>query len=398
VNSWILRTSLTVLACLLLAVDARAQRFIYDGKRAETAEQTVTAAKEVTSGALIATMLRNVDAQALLEVEIETAFVQERMRARLNAFEVWQGPAAGPADPLGCRKSVECQLRELHRQHQAALAVVATQAEIDKRLASIKTRVAELRAELKVLREADKSGDPFVVRAFEAFQDPGGDILEYAQKIVGVAKDSPTRTGVLNALGAIEEGLTQIIGLYKAIAGIWRAQQAVRVDPASLRPPPQQVELQLLAIEQEHIKTVAKIAARKELEVGVALSGVDNALVLVGSLGFGPRPVESTLREAATGHDRQGLRNQWEALHAAAGAVAQLDSADALAKLRLSDEARRHSIRRSGVNVSTYDLTLQTAAQRLALYWKSGIKARELAQFVFYVTNSIALPAIAFKE
>jgi len=411
-----LRRALIAVTGLACAADAQAQRFIYDSQRDTTAQQAVTAAREVTSGALLAAMLKNVDAQSRLEVDTVTAFLQERMRARLNAFEVWQNPEArpvgspkpgetfSPGAAALCRRSVDCQLKTLQQQHQAVLAAPPSQADIDARLAAIKTRVAALQAELKALQQASKSSDPFTTRAFDALGDPGGDILEYAQKIAGLAKDSPTIAGVTNALGKIEEGLDQIIGLYKAIAGIWRGQQAVSVDPASVRPAPQQVELQLLAVEQEHLKTVAKIRARRELEVGVALSGVNTALNNVATVAAQEskaqalRPIEDTLRQPAGVNRRQALRMQWEALHAAAGAIAQLDAADALATLRLAGEERRYSIRRSAVNLSTYDLTIQAAAQRLALYWKSGIKPTDLAQFIYYVTNSIALPAIAIKE
>ncbi|HTV03545.1 MAG TPA: hypothetical protein VMF13_23535, partial [Luteitalea sp.] len=175
---------------------------IHDSTRDQTAQQTVSAAKEVTSGSLVAAMLKNVEAQSRLEVETEIAFLQERMRARLYAFEVWQG-AATPVNPLECRKSVECQLRELQARHKAALAAAPTQAEVDARLAAIKARVTELQAELKALREASKTSDPFVIRAFAALEDPGQDLIDYAQRIVGLASDSPTRTGATKALNAI---------------------------------------------------------------------------------------------------------------------------------------------------------------------------------------------------
>jgi len=110
------------------------------------------------------------------------------------------------------------------------------------------------------------------------------------------------------------------------------------------------------------------------------------------------RPIEATLRDAATSHSRDALSEQWLSLHETASALAQLDTAETLALERLTDQARRYSIRRSAVNASTYDATIQAAVQRLALYWKGGIKPTELAQFVFYVTNSIALPAIAIKQ
>lgn len=414
-----MRRILTVVLCLVWAADARAQRVIYDAERDATAQETAATAKELTSGALFAAMLKNVDAQAKLEVDTVTAFVQERMRARLNAFEVWQDPKAVPVQlpkpgekfspqaAAFCRRSVECQLATLRLEHREALAApVITEAELNARLTAIKTRSAALQAELKALQQASKSADPFVVRAFEALEDPGGDILKYAERIAGLATNPATAQGVANALAAIEEGLDQILGLYKAIASIWRGQQAVSADPASLRPPPQQIELQLLAVEQAHLKSIARINARKELEVGVALSAVETAMLRVGIVlkqdskifGQSPRPIEGTLREAAASHNRQALREQWEALHDTASAIAQLDGANSLATLRLSDEARRYSIRRSTVNISTYDLTIQAAAQRLALYWKGGIKPTELAQFVYYVTNSIALPVIAIKE
>jgi hypothetical protein len=414
-----MRRVFTAALFLVWAADAEAQRIIYDAKRDATAQETAAAAKEVTSGALFAAMLRNVDAQAKLEVDTETAFIQERMRAKLNAFEWWHNPNAlpnqfpKPGVPFSptafalCQRSVECQLATLRQQHQDALAAKPLpDEELNKRLAAIQDRRVALQAELKKLRDASKSTDPFIVRAFEALEDPGGDILAYAQKIVEFAKASPTAKGIGKALTSIEEGLDQVLALYKAIESIWRGQQAVSVDPASLRPPPQQIELQLLEVEQAHLKTVARITARMHLEVGVALSGVQTAgarlepvLARVSkSLGPSPRPIEATLREAAASHDRQALLEQWLALHEAASAIAQLDAAEALAAFRLSDEARRYSIRRSAVNISTYDLTIQAAVQRLALYWKGGIKPTELAQFVFYVTNSIALPAIAIKQ
>ncbi len=411
-----MRVVLTALACLVLASDAQAQRIIYDAKRDATAQEAVAAAKEVTSGALFTSMLKNVDEQAKLEVETVTAFVLERMRAKLNALEVWRDlkavPVAvriKPGEPFSvdavklCQKSVDCQLSTLRQAHQSALdAAPMVEKEIQDRLKRIETRTAEIEAELKKLKEASNTTDPFIVRAFEVLEDRGGDLLKYAQKIADLAKDSSLGNGLGNALTAIEQGLDQILALYKAISSIWVGQKAVSVDPASLRPSPQQIELQLLAVEQAHLETLARINARKELEVGTALLVVKSAInqlqTVLKRLGQSPGPIEATLREAAVNHNRQALLEQWSALHEAASALAQLDAANTLAEFRVTDEARRYSILRSTVNTSTYDLTIQAAVQRLALYWKGGIKPTELAQFVFYVTNSIAVPAIAIKQ
>ena len=380
--------------CLAWAAEANAQRIIYDGQRDTTAQQAAAAAKEVTAGSLFDTMLRNVDAQARLEVDVVTAFVQERMKAKLNAFEVWSEPATV------CPRSIKCVLTRLAEQHQDALKQPAlTPADLKTRLEDIRKKTAELQEQLKKLSAA-KQNDPLVIRAFALIEDPGEDILGYAQKIADfAANQTELAKGVPKALDAIESGLDQVLVLYKALAGIWQGQQAVKVDPSSLRPPSQQIDLQLLAVEKAHLTTRARIDARKHLEIGVALAGVQEALASLETvkLGSSTETIEGSLRAAANAHDRTRLFDLLAVLHEAAAAIAQLDAAESLADLRHSDEARRYSIRTSAINTTTYDLTIQAAVQRLTLYWRSGLKSAEIAQFAFYIVNTFALPAIALK-
>ena len=396
--------------CLGWAAQAEAQRIIYDGKRDTSAQQAAAAAKEITSGTLFDSMLRNVDAQARLEVDTVTAFAKEQMRAKLNAFKVWSDPKAQPVAPgdfspeglerrKQCPRSVDCVLKTLKQQHQAALSAPAiTPVELARRLDQIKAKRAQLQTDLEKLQDANKSKDPVIVRAFAALEDPGADVLEYVQKIAK-SQDALAK-GIGPALDAIEAGLDQVLAMYHAIESIWRGPQAVSVDPASLRPPSQQIDLQLLAVDQAYLKNLARIEARKQLEVGAALAGVESALNLLtaAAVAESTESIETTLRAVANGHQRERLFLLVLALHEAASAVAAVDAANALAQLRVSDEERRYSIRRSAVNTSTYDLTIQAAVQRLALYWKGGLKPAELAQFFFYVTNTFALPAIAIKQ
>jgi len=396
--------------CLACAPEAAAQRFIHDADRDTTAQQAAAAAKQVTSGSLFETMLRNVDAQAKLEVDIELAFVQERMRAKLNALSTWHDPTADPPIPgtpgfvdnlKKCPQSVECVLRGLRDKHAAALAAPVGPADIKDRLAALELKQAELQKRLKALREANTSRDPRVIRAFSALEDPGKDFLAYAKEIAKVAEQhSESVKGVLKALDAVGDGLDQVLAIYHAIEGIWRGQKAVSVDPISLRPPPEQTDLQLLAVEQDHLKVLARIEARKQLEVGAALAGVDTALARLAAaqVPSAPDTIEASLKRAAASPGRAQLFMMLSALHEAVAALAQMDASSGLAALRASDEERRYSIRRSAVNARTYDLTIQAAAERLGLYWKSGIKPGEIAQFAFYLANTIAVPAIALKQ
>jgi hypothetical protein len=68
--------------------------------------------------------------------------------------------------------------------------------------------------------------------------------------------------------------LEQVLGLYHAVASIWKGEQAVRVDPASLRPSQEEIELQLLAIGSpvDHDAGNTKPPARS------AVLGVSNAV------------------------------------------------------------------------------------------------------------------------
>jgi hypothetical protein len=156
-------------------------------------------------------------------------------------------------------------------------------------------------------------------------------------------------------------------------------------------------------VEQDHLRFVAAIEARKQIEVGEALDRIvtaTNGIRDAGVAGSTDR-IETTLKATAklgTFEGRALLRTQVLLLLDTAAGAAQVDAADRLAAIRLADEERRYSIRRTAVSARTYDLAIHAAVQRLAQYWKGGIKPTELAQFIFYVTNSFALPAIAIKQ
>jgi hypothetical protein len=425
--------------CLLCAGPAHAQkRFIYDADRDTTAQQAATAAKDIASGSLFETMLRNVNTQGKVEVDTTMAELREQTRATLTALRFWYQkdvdppvpPSAGAGDAITkkflhdaeeCPRTLACVLRELHGQHQEALAgPLVTQVMLDQRIAEIQKKKTALEAELKALKEASQAAqDPLVDQAFALLEGHGDDVLAYAHKIADVGVNfAPDQFKAANkALDEVSKGLDQVMNLYHMIRTIWqspeeKARTSVAIDPASLRPPTQQTQLLLLAVDQDHISTMARIDARMQLDVTLALSTIvtaQNELTREGLVDPSKpvRSIETTLREAAkaprpAGMDeveaREPLRRQMHALHNAAAGIAQMDIAERLANLRRADELRRYSIRRSAEGAKTYDLTIQAAVQRLSAYWKRGVKPTELAQFIFYVTNTVALPWIAAKQ
>jgi len=397
-----------ILVICCSALPALAQRIIYDQGRDKTAQDTQSKASDIAAGALFTKMLHNVDLQAKREADTTMAFVEQRMRAKLSNFGQWdQGTAPTiisiPNQPpvfAGCR-SVACELRGLEARLNFFLAEpTMSEAEIKKKLNDLAARKQALDRELQSLKAASKTDDPLVVQTFSWLTDNGKDVIEYANKIAAFTGGAghPVK-GLSSALDKLGDGLDQMIALYASVKGIWDGYQVIRVDPASLRPPPQQTDLLLLALEAEHVQATAQIKARESMELSAALNHVEtalNRLMAAGLVGSEER-IEVTLQRAVNNHDRQLLRQLMDTLHEAAAAVAQLDAAGQLAALRLSDEERRHAIRRSAVNSATYDQTIQAASQRLAIYWKSGVKPSDLAQLMAYIANTAAIGAAAAK-
>jgi hypothetical protein len=408
---------------MLLATSSFGQRILHDATRDKTAQDAESTAKEMTSGDLFNKMLHNADLQAKQNITTQMDFVRQEMRAKLESFAYWElnpdQPGTKAEVPVqvhhladgspffieGICKSVKCELQGVRTKINAYLAdpSAPSQAQIEEHLKRLATKKKQLDEELKKLQDSQKENDPFVAQAFSLLDDHGKEALDYAKKVADFAESKGFQAkGITTALNKIGDGLDQALSLYKALNGIWQGQKAVSRDPASLRPPKEQIDLQLLALEQDHIQAVALIQARKVLELGAALERVEDALAQVDTLrdehAFMPgERIEDSLNRMASAHNRQALVASLDELHEVAAVIAEEDAAGRLAALRLSSEERLYSIRKSAVNSSTYDLTIQAAAQRLALYWKGGIKPEELAQWAFYVANTAGVAAIAAK-
>lgn len=405
------RTAAAIALFLICAIELRAQRVIYDQSKDKTAQDTVAAAKEITSGSLFEKILRNVDLQGKQEADTQMAWVEQQMRAKLENFHFWSASndndrvariLPGGAGYLAGRcESVKCELQSLEvrlKFFQNLTGTTSTPDQIAARLSELEKKREALDQALKELQSSSKSQDPVVLRMFDLLNDNGKNVIDYAKQLTALAKDNKLPIqGISTGLDKIGDGLDQMLSLYNVVEGIWKGYQAVNVDPASLRPPQEQIDLQLLALEQDHLKTITLILARESIEAGAAFDRVKTALNRLDSAGVlnSKERVEDTLREYVQERGRQQLVALLGALHEAAAAVAEEDAAGRLATLRLSDEEHRYSIRRSALNSSIYDQTIQAASQRLALYWKSGIKPSELAQLIFYVANTAGVSAIA---
>ena len=404
---------LLALSGLFVSQDLSAQRIIYDGARDKTAQDAVTAAKDVTSRSLFDQMLHNMDLQAKREAGTTLEYARQQMRAKLENFTYWKSVKDVPPTIVGTAFikgrcfSVECELKTLKAHIEFELQPVAlTDANIQQRLKELTAKQADLEAAIASLKNASKSQDPLVVQAFTLIDENGKDVLDYASKIANLTANGSTLKGISGGLDEISKGMDEMLGLYNAVRGIVAGYEAIQPDPASLRPPQAQIDLQLLALEQQHLKTLALIRARSKIDSAMTLAHIDGALnrteavlnrMEKDGVAVTDSKVEKSLSDAAKQHDRDALVELLDTLHEATAVIAEEDVPAKLAAIRESDEARRYSIRRSSVNASAYDLTIQAASQRLALYWKSGIKTTDAAALLFYLTNTVAVPVIATR-
>jgi hypothetical protein len=402
------RTGELILVLLFSGYVCPAQHVLYNQKQDKTAQDAVTAGKEITSGAQFDKMLHNLDSQAIQESNTVLAFTREQMRASLAAIDAWHATGQAsldPSDTVGpplCKKYVRCTLELIQNRLKAGsiLLSLTDDAENARRISAIEAKAADLKKAVDQLRLAAKTKDPAVLELLSHLGD-AKDLVGYGKKIQSLTGNA----GLGTALNQISDGLDELISLYNTTKGIWDGYAAVNIDISSLRPSREALQLKALALEEEHLKTLSRIRANEALEVGDQLIIIQEAIGSLkrANLWDSDERITKTLQlaaeqgRAATPPDPTRLRTVLDALMLVTAVIAPSDAAVRLSSNMESDEERRYSLRLSALNTSTYDITVQNALQRLAIYYKGGMKPTDLAQLIFFISNSVSVPVIATK-
>lgn len=233
-----------------------------------------------------------------------------------------------------------------------------------------------------------------------------------------------------SAIGSIQQSFDEIGKLFGIAQGIWAGYAAINVDPGDLRPPPAQTALEHLAVDEEALRRIGLIRARTHLMVGVIDKQIAGAELLLKDLNLWDRfePIEATLRDLQTQAEQSRRRQQNEtnpdtpeaqdrlaqetrrqaelrvqlvkilrALHLSSAALSAGDAVVHMGCNQESFERRLAAVQHTAVESHVHELTLKAASDRLALYWKAGIKPSELANLLFNLTTAVTLPVIANK-
>ncbi|MDQ6664306.1 MAG: hypothetical protein M3Z23_07920, partial [Acidobacteriota bacterium] len=184
-----------------------------------------------------------------------------------------------------------------------------------------------------------------------------------------------------------------------------------------------EAQIQILETNEDHLKQLALIAARREIDLIDTYALIRRVQAGLGYLdGTGKssgkcstpgnyrdqsQPITDSLSAAASkvksagaavsAGDRCDLDSMVFVLYNAAALAARGDTPKRLASLRLAEEERRHSIRASAVAARSYETLVATGTQRLANYYKGGIKPETLAQIANALATLGLIPAIAAK-
>jgi predicted nuclease with TOPRIM domain len=377
---------ITLLASL--SVGAQAQR-IYDKERDAQAILALKLAEEIKSNSSFEKQLRNLN--ILSKQDFANYFIGQRreIRARLNSFTTWKDVARA-VDRVRTDLDVPNPVSGLElaqRKKEIQMKIDNAKAELkrekeeaDKKLEELKKRLGagelteffERIGELQALYEV---GERILVNHALDDQDNAEDVTNY----VKVADE------VKNTLAILKN-------LYTAYTARIDEITNRRNELLELEQPLKLAVLEALEVEEEHWKNLGAIAAKREAEQEDLRDLVASYEHVQESLDLSDNErIEDSVKNAVNNKNRDRLINIFYVLHLASALTVRGSTPQKLAALRVTHEEHRYSIRQSAVRARTYELTVLTGVQRLALYHQGGIKPETLAR-LFHSISSLAIP------
>jgi len=365
------------------------QRVLYNPDLDKQGQDVAAAAKLISSDSVTAKEIANL---AIIEKQqIDTALSASfnTMRLQIQSFDKWS--------------SVYLALGDVTAAIATLKAVIPLTADLRRRQTEINTSAAELKKAVVAKQKAEGKSElatttDFVDQVVAHIGDVN-DLLKLAGGIPGLNNIAGSK-----AVNAVEGGLKELDDLLKSATAAIQAAHAVSVDPRSLMPSRDELMLSVLAAETDSLKERIAIRARAELDTGDVLTLVADTKFLLENiddcvqpcaahkLAHSDRLVSASLAEGAIQRKEQLLM----VLYQAAAVAAQNQTPADLAVIRDSIAWRRFELRRNAIYNGAYEQALQIAGQRLSAYYATGLKSSQIAQFLYYLSGIVSLPAIAF--
>ena len=364
---------LPIFATALFLISPFASAQFYNEARDKKAQEAEAAARQIASGALFEKETKNIDALSRLQIQGQLDLGRVDWISALDSFTTW-------ADVKAKLSGVKQKL---------GVSALPTEDERKARLAEIKDQQNELKKALGALQRSETK-DPAIIAILDNL-DKGEAVLKFAEKLVDT-----NNKDTLSAFDDIAKALSVAKSLYASWKAARDATTAAEAAVAALAVPREQLELNMLAIEVNQLNQLGIIAARRALEAEEVLKLIKEAegnLVTAGVSGSSSN-IETTIRAEK---DRDKLFFQLQALHIAVSVSARNTLPNLLAELRSSQEEWRGSVCENSTVAKNYEQIVLAAAQRLALYYKGGIKPGQIAQLLYNLSGLVSLPILAAK-
>lgn len=347
---------------------------LYDRSKDQAAQQAAEAAKRISSGSLFEKELKNLD--ALSKLEIDSMF-QGEGRVMRNAVDTISFSTWAAVD--GMVKLIEAQLQTEPIQAN----ILDLQARRDLMQQRLKDLQAVPGPALSAPPESAELVAGIISQGIDA--DKAAAALAAASKKVDAGSQA-----LIEALGKVlAEGKTAadaVAANQKNVANVAAQLQQLRLSLSGLAAQRLQLELghttQLLKIWERALRDVDKtLRLISDYHAQSSRAGIDRQ-----------RTVIETIR---TGGDPKVLDAALQSAFLASAIAARWNAADLVARLREAQEQHRYSIRRSQLEAHAYEVAIGSGAQRLAMFYKGGIRPEIIAQILYAAATASISGTIA---
>ena len=365
------------------------QRILYDQDLDKRSQDAAAAAKLLSSDPVTAQGIANLAVIEKQQLDTALDASLNTMRLQVQSFDRWS--------------NVYRAMGDVTAEIQTLRAVTPLTAELNRRQTEINISAAALKETVAAKQKAaGKSARATTADFLEPVVAHIGDVSD----LLGLAQGTADLKNIAGAkaVNQVEGGLKELDELLKSATAAIKAAKDIGVDPHSLMPSQDELMLSVLAAETDSLKERIAIRVREALDTGDVLALVNDTKGLLENiddciqpcaaqkLAHSDRMVSASLAEGAIQRKEQLLIP----LYQAAAVAAQHQTPAALALIRDSIAWRRFELRRNAIYNGAYEQALQIAGQRLSAYYATGLKSNQIAQFLYYLSGIVTLPAIAF--
>lgn len=406
-----LRTTLVLTALLGLAglsLDAQGQR-LYNKERDEQAQQAKQQAADLRSDPIFDTQLKNLMTLEALDVETVMSESKRDTRATINSFVRWGHVFA----------AIDQAKAELEQSDERA---ESTSANIVEARAALEQQIKDAKAAIKKLRDnADPAEDQRLAMLFARVGEIDS-LLVMAAELIGKSEQAES---TLNALDKTRATLKEITDLYKRYDARVQEIKGLKTKLGEFYISLQEAALRGLEAQEEHLTILGTIETQRSLELAEArqllaeyealkkrlvtdyygrcftekksdvtqerITDTVSLAMKMPNCNVKGTTLELNMRPQDVVEDIMLL------LYRATTVFSRVQTSVRLAQLRNAHEEHRFTIKQRILEAHAYELILNGGAERLALFYKGGIKPAQLAQLIFNVANVATPIAIIAK-